>query len=121
MRDVIERYKAIVIDFSLDEELREDGGRRSKAVIKLVDHSRLDAYEGVFPYPSGTYRRYSFHWASAERILIIRWDNAPHHPHLENAPYHRHKGELIESSPEMTLDAVLQEIQRIILREDEEG
>lgn len=114
MREVLEKYHSIITAFDLQEEVREDGGRRSKAVVTLIDTSRLDAYEGVFPDPSGIYRRYSFHWAKADRTLIIRWDNAPHYPSLENAPHHKHLSKQVEPSPEMTLEMVLAEIQTII-------
>jgi len=34
--------------------------------------------------------KYSFHWQDAQRKLKQRWDNAPHHPELPNAPHHVH-------------------------------
>mgnify|MGYP001134823819 CR=1 FL=1 len=35
-------------------------------------------------------RKYSFHWQNAQGNLVRRWDNAPHHKELANAPYHSH-------------------------------
>ncbi|HRG45917.1 MAG TPA: DUF6516 family protein [Leptospiraceae bacterium] len=48
--------------------------------------------------------------------LILRWDNAPHHPHIGNFPYHLHreKEDAIEESSEMTLSSVLNFIKKII-------
>ncbi len=37
--------------------------------------------------------RYSFHLQDRNSNLITRWDNAPHHPELENFPYHIHETE----------------------------
>jgi len=37
--------------------------------------------------------KYSFHWQDAQGRVIKRWDNAPHHPALENAPHHVHVDE----------------------------
>jgi len=34
--------------------------------------------------------KYSFHWQNAQGKLKRRWDNAPHHPELPNAPHHVH-------------------------------
>lgn len=34
--------------------------------------------------------KYSFHWQDARERLRRRWDNAPHHSNLPNAPHHVH-------------------------------
>lgn len=38
--------------------------------------------------------KYSFHWQTAQGELKSRWDNAPHHPELPNAPHHKHNSDL---------------------------
>jgi hypothetical protein len=38
--------------------------------------------------------KYSFHWQAATGELKSRWDNAPHHPELPNAPHHKHNADL---------------------------
>ena len=43
--------------------------------------------------------------------LIIRWDNAPHHPHLFSFPHHRHEGSTTHESPRVSIDEVLIEIE----------
>jgi hypothetical protein len=35
-------------------------------------------------------QKYSFHWQDARGNLVVRWDNAPHHRDLPNAPHHSH-------------------------------
>ena len=38
-------------------------------------------------------QRYRHQWMDgAQQILKKRWDNARHHPHLENFPHHVHDG-----------------------------
>lgn len=46
---------------------------------------------------------------NVEGSLRVRWDNAPHHPHIATYPHHKHVGDetIIEPSEEMSLDAVL--------------
>jgi len=44
--------------------------------------------------------------------LIVRWDNAPHHPHLKTYPHHKHLQEAIENSMEITLEEVLKYIEK---------
>jgi len=37
---------------------------------------------------------YAYHWEQRrQRGTIHRWDNAPHHPHLETFPKHLHAGD----------------------------
>jgi hypothetical protein len=38
-------------------------------------------------------QKYSFHWQTSDGTLISRWDNAPHHLSLPNAPHHRHNAD----------------------------
>jgi len=66
-----------------------DGKLRIKSIIE--DGSVLE----FFIYVSESngqinLLKYSFHWQSAQKQLIKRWDNAPHYPFLTNAPHHVH-------------------------------
>lgn len=36
---------------------------------------------------------YSYHWSTADGMLVCRWDNTPHFPHLTGFPHHVHRGE----------------------------
>ena len=59
-------------------------------------------------------RKYSFHWQATDGELIIRWDNAPHHPELSTHPDHKHIGETVEMAGEVSLDEVLSRIEERI-------
>lgn len=58
-------------------------------------------------------RRYSFHVLLGRR-MVVRWDNAPHHPEVESFPHHRHAGRRIEAVKDMTVELVLAELQAMI-------
>jgi len=58
-------------------------------------------------------RRYSFHVLLGRR-MVVRWDNAPHHPEVQSFPHHRHAGRTIEASKDMTVELVLAELQAMI-------
>jgi len=34
--------------------------------------------------------KYSFHWQKPDGQLVMRWDNAAHHPEISTYPHHRH-------------------------------
>lgn len=65
----------------------------------IIDCSLLHVKE----YNDINERNYSFHWQKSNGELIIRWDNAPHHKHLENYPHHKHTADRVEESKEITL------------------
>jgi hypothetical protein len=46
--------------------------------------------------------------------MIVRWDNAPHHPEIQSFPHHKHVGRTIEASKDMTVELVLAELQAMI-------
>jgi Family of unknown function (DUF6516) len=54
-------------------------------------------------------RKYAFQWMNPDGTLRIRWDNAPHHPHISTFPNHCHIADeqTIKPSEEMSFDAVL--------------
>jgi len=54
---------------------------------------------------------YSYHWQTKEGKLIVRWDNAPHHKHLQTYPHHKHIPEVVESY-ENDIEDVLRYIER---------
>lgn len=81
-----------------------------EAVLK--DNSELHIREKQ----SDTAFHYSYHWQDQTGKLLRRWDDAPHHKHLNTYPYHQHiqvnrKIEIIESEP-VTIDDVILQIQQ---------
>ena len=78
-----------------------------KARLTLVDASILEFSEIiVFGIQK---RKYSFQWMDANFDLIMRWDNALHHPQIATFPHHKHVGDeyVVEASEEMFLTDVL--------------
>lgn len=53
--------------------------------------------------------RYAYYWLDADNLLLIGWDNAPHHTHLPGFPHHKHVGsqDNIQPSAETTPEAIL--------------
>jgi hypothetical protein len=58
--------------------------------------------------------KYRHHWQEQAGRLIKRWDNAPHHPHVQSFPHHLHDGaeeQVVEHPP---VDAL--QILHLVLR-----
>ncbi|HHC24691.1 MAG TPA: hypothetical protein ENK58_04645 [Desulfobacterales bacterium] len=79
-----------------------------KLRITLKDNTVLFVKE----YADEAERNYSFHWQDAENKLIIRWDNASHHRHIETYPHHKHIGGTVRESFEISLNEVLSYIEQ---------
>jgi len=50
---------------------------------------------------------YSYHWLNAEKNVILRWDNAPHHREIETFPHHVHEGAEIKPSAEPSFAMII--------------
>jgi hypothetical protein len=89
-----------------------------KARIVFVDDSLL-VYTDIAILTEER-RKYSFQWMNSDGTLRIRWDNAPHYPHIATYPHHQHIGDetSVQDSPEMTLDDVLAVITATLERQN---
>jgi len=58
--------------------------------------------------------KYNFHWQDATGNLIRRWDNAPHHPELDNYPHHVHAKDTVSASSEIGIRTVLSVVKSIL-------
>ena len=81
-----------------------------KISIVLVNDNQLFIRE----YSDQTERNYAYHWQDDKGNLIVRWDNAPHYKDMVSFPHHKHLGDSIEESQEITLKDVLDVITKKI-------
>jgi hypothetical protein len=42
--------------------------------------------------------------------MLLRWDNAPHHPEILTHPHHKHDGERIGPAARVSIEDVLAEL-----------
>ena len=109
MHDIIEIFSDLITDYTiLTDETKANGDKIFKAKLKLKDNTELDIYERLRQLD----RNYSYNWRKGSDTLIIRWDNAKHHPALDNYPHHKHleTNQKVSPSEEMTLRKVLKYI-----------
>ncbi len=79
-----------------------------KIRAELVNGWLLDYWEHKIP----NLRRYSFH-VFYNRQMIVRWDNTPHYPKLKGFPNHKHECKAVVSSEEMTIEMVLEQLDKM--------
>ena len=61
---------------------------------------------------------YRYQWMDASTNLYCRWDNAPHHPELDNFPHHIHQNseDNVISGKVLSISQVLDIIEASLLR-----
>jgi len=96
----------IVSDFTITEYKKFSDGFYIKLIVRLFDKSILYVKE----YNDSEKRNYSYHWQDENGKLITRWDNAPHHKQIKTFPHHKHAGNTLEESYEVTLEDILKTI-----------
>lgn len=101
---VVQRHQ--VLDFKTFEN-----GWYYKVKATLKDGSVLHARE----YAGAEERNYAFHWQDKQNRLRVRWDNAPHHEHIPTYPHHKHVGDEVQPSVEISLDDALEYIEDRLL------
>ena len=114
--DLLHQYSEIISSYTILKDSFIDDRYTFEIKIEFKDKSKLENREVFLFIDDVVKRRYKFHWMNSDNSLILRWDNAPHHPHIGNFPYHLHREreDAIEESSEMTLSSVLTFIKKII-------
>jgi hypothetical protein len=65
-------------------------------------------------YFSGNLLKYSYTYIK-ENIVILRYDNAPHHKQLKSYPHHKHMKNIIQELEKPRLDEFLRDLIKIRL------
>ncbi len=61
----------------------------------------------------GSIVKYSYTLLHGER-LVLRYDNAPHHPYIETFPHHKHEQDRVVPLPDHSVDAFIEEIKHLV-------
>ncbi len=78
-----------------------------RGVIQFEDDTQLEFVE-VKDTDMVEKIKYRYQYMNKDHALIFRYDNAPHHSHLQTFPHHKHVNEdHVKESRELTLDEVL--------------
>ena len=80
-----------------------------KIQARLINGWKLHIWEHLTP----KIQRYAYHVSEGTQ-LVIRWDNAPHHRQVNTFPHHKHVKEDILASKEMSIENILEELEKII-------
>jgi len=97
-----------VVKFRLIREIIGVNKGFIRFALDLRDGTKLH----IFEYVDFNLHKidYSYHWQNKDKMLIERWDNAPHHKEIETFPHHMHNGENIMPSDEPTFVEILSKI-----------
>ncbi|TLD40540.1 MAG: hypothetical protein JETT_3177 [Candidatus Jettenia ecosi] len=110
MRELLEKYKAIIAKYEIITWDSEPSSYRLKANLYFINDPQLIIKDYLFP----TGRKYSFHWQDEKGNLIIRWDNATHWKGVNTFPLHKHEKNGISDSKEIILEDIIEHIYTVL-------
>jgi len=117
MRDVGQYFELIektiehspVVSAEVEIERRDATRGTIEGVVYFADGSRLEFSERiVIEQRRPVKREYRYQYVGRNQALL-RYDNAPHHPHIATFPHHKHVGTRILPAAEPTFRQVLDE------------
>jgi Family of unknown function (DUF6516) len=100
------RHSPLVKDLEVIEMVEEENVQFLRVRLEIMDGSLLYVREAFFP----DHNKYSYHWQTRTGEMLLRWDNAPHHPEIPTHPDHRHEGEEVGPSARVSVEEVLAEL-----------
>jgi hypothetical protein len=95
-----------VRDLEVGEMIDEASVQLLRVRAELIDGSLLYVREAIFPRTS----KYSYHCQTSTGEMLLRWDNAPHHPEIPPHPHHKHDRERIGPAARVSIEDVLAEL-----------
>lgn len=107
VKSSIEKLPCVLAD-ELIIDNRGDVVLYLKGTIVFTNQSEFHLKEYTISVPEFKKIAYSYHYQAADKKLIFRYDNAEHHPELENFPHHKHVGENIFPTEEVSLTDILE-------------
>jgi len=100
------RRSPLVKDLEVIEVVEEESVQFLRVRAEIIDGSLLYVRELFLPDHS----KYSYHWQTRTGEMLLRWDNAPHHPEIPTHPDHKHEGERVRPSGRVSVEEVLAEL-----------
>lgn len=100
------RHSPLVKDLEVIEAVEEESVQFLRVRAELIDGSLLYVRELFFPDHS----KYSYHWQTQTGEMLLRWDNAPHHPEVSTHPDHKHEEDRVAPSARVSVEEVLAEL-----------
>src|SRR5947209_19459189 len=88
------RQSPLVRELEVGEMIDEASVQLLQVRAELIDGSLLYVPEAISPQTS-----------TGE--MLLRWDNAPHHPEIPTHPHHKHDGERIGPTARVSIEDVL--------------
>ena len=104
------RDSPLVKDIEVIRIVEEESVQYLRVRAEITDGSQLYVKELFLPNQS----KYSYHWQTSRGRMLIRWDNAPHHPEVSTHPDHKHEGKRLVPSARVSVEDVLAELAAVV-------
>jgi len=104
---------SLVLNKLYEEQLLSATRGNLRLRLRFADQAFLDISEAVVcTTETLQWLSYRYHYQEPSG-LVLRYDNAPHHPEVVSHPDHKHMGDDVLASSHSTIAQVLLEIQTL--------
>ncbi|MFV2015769.1 MAG: DUF6516 family protein, partial [Candidatus Heimdallarchaeota archaeon] len=90
----------LVVDFSVNRERIGQTEGFIDIGCQIIRNFKFQIFEY---YKDSNITNYRYNIMNMKGELVVRWDNAPHFPDLENCPHHKHLSDSTVSSDQPSL------------------
>lgn len=106
---VLKSHSSIIKSYKITKDFSKKNKYIFELKVVLKNETKLENREAITLINDIIKRNYKYQWMRSDNSLIVRWDNAPHHPSIDTFPHHMHVGKNsnVKSSKEMILAKVL--------------
>lgn len=111
LNSVVSSGEAIKVNIQIDQRSSIRGF--IVGILHFSDDSELHFREFVDTSLTELRLMYAYHYQDADKMLIFRYDNAPHRPALSQAE-HKHTPDEVKTSSAPTLTQVIDEVLQVI-------
>ncbi len=111
----------LVEDFQIVRERMTDNDGHIRVRMTLINDNLMEFSEYIQRLEGDIQVvTYSYHCTDSFCNLIIRWDNTPHFPDLDEFPHHKHIGcpETVQAGQPMNIFKVFNELMLLITEKD---
>lgn len=98
-----------------EEEILSNNRVNLRIRIRFIKGQLLEINEAVIIVKNNfQHLAYRYHFQEKSNLLIFRFDNAPHFPHIKTFPHHKHLPNSVEASIRPSIAEVINQVKNYV-------
>lgn len=97
-----------------EEQILSVGRGNLRVRLRFPDQALLEISEAVvFIAGELCWLSYRYHYQDPSTGIVVRYDNAPHHPEIPTHPDHKHTSDMVLASSHPSIEQVVLEVRAL--------